>query len=76
MRKMQANITESEPTGTTVLLTNPDRAFMRAKAADLSHRLGIPPMSLSAYMRWAALNVNVSQVTIRGVEVERVMEAA
>lgn len=74
--KMQANTTESEPTPTTVLLTNPDRAKMRAKAAALAPRLGIANMSLSAYLRWAALNVNVSQVTIAGVEVERIAEAA
>lgn len=58
---MQATTTESEPTGTTVLLTNPERERLRAKAQDTAAFLGIRSMSLSAYIRWAALNIDIKR---------------
>lgn len=66
----------AEPTGTLVLLTNPEREKMREKAAALAPRLGIRKMSLSAYIRWAALNANVHQVSIDTAQATQAQEVA
>jgi len=46
-----------KPTGTLVLLTNPERDLCRTKAGETAKKLGLSRMSLHAYIRWAALNM-------------------
>ncbi len=71
---MQPDIT-AKPTGTLVLLTNPERETSRAKATILARRLKMRRIPLSTFIRWAVLNVDVN-AAIDSIEVEQDAEAA